>query len=350
MEDDKVTFTIDGQKVTARAGTNVLQAALDAGIYIPHLCYHPKLEPYGACRLCIVEIEGMRGLPTACTTVVQDGMVVRNDTPEVNKVRRIIYELLISDHPADCLSCPKNQECELQKVGHFLGVDSTKIERVVREARIDDSNPFFVRDTSKCILCGRCVRVCHEVRGVSNIEFINRGYAAEVAPFGGGLIADSRCESCGECVDICPVGALMPKFETVPPTKEVTTVCPYCGCGCGMVLGVRGNRIVRVRAQEDNPASDGHLCVKGRFGLDFVNSPNRLTTPLIREDGELREATWDEALDFVATRLREIRETHGPDAIAGFSSAKCTNEENYLFQKFMRAVIGSNHVDHCAHL
>jgi formate dehydrogenase major subunit len=185
---------------------------------------------------------------------------------------------------------------------------------------------------------------------VSNIDIAGRGYQAEISTFGGGLIADSRCESCGECVDICPVGALLPKFESLPPTREVTTVCPYCGCGCGLVLGVRGDRIVRVRAEEDNPASRGHLCVKGRFGLDFVGSPDRLKAPLIRRDSELQEATWNEALDFVATRLTEIRDKEGPDAIAGFSSAKCTNEENYLFQKFMRAAAGSNHIDHCAHL
>jgi predicted molibdopterin-dependent oxidoreductase YjgC len=300
--------------------------------------------------MCIVQIEGLRGLPTACTTRAADGMAVHSDTPEVNRIRRTIYELLISDHPADCLSCAKNQDCDLQKVGHFLGVDDTRIDRFTRPPNIDDSNPFFLRDSSKCILCAKCVRVCHEVRGVSNIDIVGRGYAAEVAPFARGLIADSRCESCGECVDICPVGALLPKHETLPPTREVTTVCPYCGCGCGLVLGVRGNRIVRVRAEEGNPASDGHLCVKGRFGLDFVSSPGRLTTPLVRRDGELQEATWDEALDLVATRIGEIRDRHGPDAIAGFASAKCTNEENYLFQKLLRAAVGTNHIDHCAHL
>jgi len=346
----KLTITIDGQAIATTQGRTVLEAALDAGIYIPNLCYDSKLEPYGGCRLCIVKIDGMRGLPTACTTKAADGMVVHSDVEEVNHVRRLTYELLISDHPAGCLTCPKGGECDLQKVGRFLGVDAERIERVVRPAEIDDSNPFFIRDTSKCILCGKCVRVCREVRGVSNIDFAGRGYTAEIATFGGGLIADSHCESCGACVDICPVGALLPKFESLPPTREVTTTCPYCGCGCGLVLGIRGNRIVRGRGQEDNPASHGQLCVKGRFGLDFVSSDERLTTPLIRRDGELQQCTWDEALDFVATRLTAIRNAHGPDAIAGYASAKCTNEENYLFQKFMRAVVGTNHIDHCAHL
>ncbi len=348
--DGKIAIAIDGQRVETTEGTCVLQAALDAGIYIPNLCYDSRLEPYGGCRLCIVQIEGMRGYPTACTTEARDGMAVHSDLPEVNDIRRMTYELLISDHPAGCLTCPKGGECDLQQVGRFLGVDTERIERVVRPAEPDESNPFFVRDPSKCILCGKCVRVCREVRGVANLDFAGRGYQAEIATFGGGLIADSRCESCGECVDICPVGALLPKLETLPPTKEVTTTCPYCGCGCGLVLGVRGNRIVRVRAEKDNPASQGQLCVKGRFGLDFVGSPDRLTTPLIRRDGELAEATWDEALDFVADRLTAIRDEHGGDAVAGYASAKVTNEENYLFQKFMRAVVGTNHIDHCAHL
>jgi len=348
-ENNKITFTLDGRPIETTPGKSVLQAALDAGVYIPNLCYSPLLEPYGGCRLCICQISGMRGLPTACTTKAAEGMAVESDTDEVNRIRRMILELMISDHPADCLSCPKNQACELQKVARFLGIDEQRVERFVRPPKIDDSNPFFVRDTSKCILCGKCVRVCQEVRGVSNLDFVKRGFQTEIAPFEG-LIADSRCESCGECVDICPVGALLPKHETLPPTREVTTVCPYCGCGCGLVLGTRANRIVRVRAEEGNPASDGHLCVKGRFGLDFVGSPNRLKTPLIRKDGKLQEATWDEALGFAAARLAQIRDEHGPDAVAGFSSAKCTNEENYLFQKFMRAVVGTNHIDHCAHL
>ena len=349
MPEEKIAFTIDGQRVETTPGTTVLQAALDAGIYIPNLCYSPKLEPYGGCRLCICKISGMRGLPTACTTRAAEGMVVESDTDEVNQVRRMILELMISDHPADCLSCGANQECELQKVSNFLGIKELRVSRHVRAPKIDDSNPFFVRDSSKCILCGKCVRVCQEVRGVSNLDFVKRGFQAEIAPFEG-LLTDSRCESCGECVDICPVGALLPKHEALPPTKEVTTICPYCGCGCGLVLGIRSNRIVRVRAEEGNPANDGQLCVKGRFGLDFVSSPNRLKTPLLRKEGKLVEATWDEALDFTAKRLSEIRDARGGDAVAGFCSAKCTNEENYVFQKFMRTAVGSNHVAHCAHL
>jgi len=297
-----------------------------------------------------VKIDGLRGLPTACTTRAADGMVVHSEVEEVMRVRRMTMELLISDHPAGCLTCAANQDCRLQETAKYLGIDDLHISRNVRPQKTDDSHPFILRDTAKCILCAKCVRACKEVRGVGNLDIAGRGYDAQIATFGDGLMVDSRCESCGECVDICPVGALLPKTETLPPTRTVNTLCPYCGCGCGMELGVRGNRIVRVRGEEANPASHGRLCVKGRFGLDFVGSPDRLTTPLVRRDGELQEATWDEALDFVAERLTAIRDEHGGDAIAGFSSAKVTNEENYLFQKLLRAAVGTNHIDHCAHL
>jgi len=345
-----ITITVDGQLITTTPGKTVLEAALDAGAYIPHLCHDPLLEPYGGCRLCIVKIDGMRGLPTACTTQAADGMVVHSEVDEVFQVRRMTAELLISDHPADCLTCGANQDCELQKLANYFGIDATRVARNVRAKKVDDNNPFYVRDTSKCVLCGKCARVCHEVRGVSNLDFAGRGHKADIAAFGGGPLIDSRCVSCGACVDICPVGSLLPKLEALPPTREVSTICPYCGCGCGLILGIRGDRIVRVRGDKNNPGSRGQMCVKGRFGLQFVSAPDRLTTPLIRRDGELQEATWDEALDLVAARLTAIGAESGAGAIAGFSSAKCTNEENYVFEKFFRAVVGTNHVDHCARL
>jgi len=345
-----VNLTIDGRRLSVPEGTTVLDAALSNGIYIPTLCYNDRLEGYGGCRLCIVEIDGLRGLPTSCTTTACEGMVVRTDTEKVNRIRRSICRMLIGDHPADCLVCSSNQRCRLQEVAAYLGVEERRFETLEREGVIDDSNPFFTRDLSKCILCGLCVRICHDLRGVGAIEVTGRGYEARVAPFGDAPISESVCESCGECVDICPVGALAPKTEILPPTCEVTTTCPYCGCGCGLVLGIRAGRIVRVQGEKGNPASRGSLCVKGRFGLDFVNSPDRLRAPLIRRDGKLEQASWDEALDLVAAKLAELKEKHGPDAIAGLSSAKCTNEENYAFQKFMRAAVGTNNVDHCARL
>ncbi|MFH1968985.1 MAG: formate dehydrogenase subunit alpha [Verrucomicrobiota bacterium] len=347
---DNITLTIDGVRASVPDGTTVLEAARSAGIYIPTLCFDDDLEPYGACRMCIVEIDGIKGLPTSCTTAASDGMTVRTDTENVNSVRRMICEMLIADHPSDCLSCSSNQKCELQKVASYLGVTQQRLEKTKRESILDNSNPFFVRDLSKCILCGRCVRACQEIRGVGAIDVAGRGCESHVATMADVPISESVCESCGECVDRCPVGALAVKKEVLPPTRDVKTLCPYCGCGCGLVLGVRGGRIVSVRGDTDNVVNKGSLCVKGRFGLDFVGAPDRLTAPLIRRNGKLEKASWAEALERVASGFRQIKDKHGPDALAGFSSAKCTNEENYVFQKFMRAVLGTNNVDHCARL
>jgi len=343
-------ITIDGREIEARDGATVLETALEAGIYVPNLCNDAMLEPYGACRMCIVEIDGMRGLPTACTTAVSEGMVVRTETETVSKVRRMVCEMLIADHPSDCLSCSSNQQCELQKIAAHLGIQEQRLPHIDRNAVMDESNPFFVRELAKCVLCGRCVRVCEEVRGVGAIEFAGRGFDSRIASFADLPISESVCESCGECIEQCPVGALYAKKEFLPPTEEIKTICPYCGCGCGIILGLRGGRIVRVRGDADHPVNTGSLCVKGRFGLDFVSAEDRLTKPLIRRDGKLQESSWDEALGLVAEKLQGIKQEHGADAIAGLSSAKCTNEENYVFQRFMRATIGTNNVDHCARL
>ena len=345
-----ITLSIDRQQVTVPEGVTVLEAARSAGIYIPTLCAGDGLEPYGACRMCIVEIEGMRGFPTSCTTVATDGMTVSTDTERVSTVRRMICEMLISDHPADCLSCTSNQKCELQKIASYLGVTEKRLARIEREPVVDDSNPFFIRDLEKCILCGLCTRACHEIRGVGAIEIAGRGYESRIASIGDDPIRQSNCVSCGECVDRCPTGALSAKSETLPPTDETVTICPYCGVGCALRLGTRSGRIVKVEGDRESPVNRGSLCVKGRFGMDFVGDDDRLTKPLIRKNGRLEEAEWNQALDLVALKFGSIRKENGPRAIAGLSSAKCSNEENYLFQKFIRAVIGTNSVDHCARL
>ncbi len=365
-----IRLAIDDQWVEAKQGMTVLEAAQSAGIYIPTLCADPDLKPYGGCRLCVVEIENMRGLPTACTTPATDGMVVHTNTPAVNEVRRSTVSLLLADHPSECLvcdrrercqpfdiclrnvavtercvTCPKNEHCELQEVVDYLGITEIPFRRTDRAFPVDDSNPFFYRDLNKCILCGKCMRVCDEVLGVGAVAVIYRGYASKVATFGDKPIIDSNCVSCGECVARCPVAALMPKKDELP-TEEVATTCVYCGVGCGMYLGVRDRQVVSVRGRRDGTVNNGLLCVKGRYGFDFINHQDRLKTPLIKRDGEFVPASWDEALDLVASKLKGYKS----DELAVVSSAKCTNEENYLAQKFARAVLGTGNVDHCARL
>ncbi len=341
-----VKLIINGRQVTAENGTTVLKAAKAAGIYIPTLCADPDLEPHGGCRLCIVEVEGMRDMPTACTTTIRNGMVVHTETDNVKKTRRAILEMLMADHPTDCLTCVKNQRCELQEAAAYLGITERHLPATYAERPVDDSNPFFTLDHNYCILCQRCTRTCDEVTMVNAIEVLNRGYYSKVGTLGDKPLMESICKSCGECVVRCPVAALVPKNNIIP-TCEVETTCPYCGVGCMMYLGIRDNRIVSVKGSRNSKANNGRLCVKGRFGIaDFVHHPQRLTEPLIRKNDKLETANWDEALDTVANKLTG----YSGDQIAVIASAKCTNEENYIIQKFTRAVLGTNNIDHCARL
>jgi len=341
---ENISLTINGRPVTAQKGQTVLEAALASGIYIPTLCYYPDLKPYGGCRLCIVEIEGMRGFPTSCTTPAVDGMKIFTETEAVNHVRRTAVELLIAEHPSDCLTCSADQRCELQKVAAYLGIKELRLPRRPTSFSIDSSNPFFNIDRNKCILCGRCTRTCNEITCVGAIDLINRGASSRISTFDDIPIFESVCQSCGECVARCPVGALSPK-KALPATSEVASTCPYCGTGCSLFLGVRDDKIVSVRGNPSGPANKGNLCVKGRFGIaDFVHSPARLKTPLIKKNGKLEPATWDEALDLIARNLV----SYPPSEVAVVSSSRATNEANYVAQKLARAVLHTNNVDNCA--
>jgi formate dehydrogenase major subunit len=344
---ENVKLIIDGLEVVTRKGRTILEAAGEQGIYIPSLCHHPDLEPVGICRVCMVEVEG-RGLVISCKTPVEEGMQVSTDSPQIDSVRRSAVELLVMNHHDDCIGCAADGDCELQKVASYAGVtreELSKLRGPTRSVPKDTSNPFYDRDMDKCILCGICVRTCDELVGVSAIDFAFRGYDTTIAVPGDKPVFDSRCVSCGECVVRCPVGALVPKHRE-KPARKVKTICPYCGVGCGIVLGVRGNRIVNAEGDRDCVTNRGVLCVKGRYGHDFVGHPDRLTTPLIRKNGVLKKASWDEALSLVAEKFAP----HRGEAFAGLASAKVTNEENYLFQKFTRSVMGTNNVDHCARL
>jgi formate dehydrogenase (NADP+) alpha subunit len=270
---------------------------------------------------------------------------VVTDSPEIEKLRRITAELLIADHPTDCLSCGQNLNCELQKVASYLGLERVRYRRTTQDVPMDESNPFFIRDPNKCVLCGRCVQTCQKLQGVGAIDFMSRGYATAVGTFGDVSLVDSPCQSCGECVVRCPTGALS-KRERRPATRKVKTTCTFCGVGCSLLLGVRAGQIVSADGDPEGGANRGALCVKGRFGNGFVNSGDRLTKPLIKRNGVFEEASWDEALDLVAEKFAEFR----GDRFAAIGSSRCTNEECYLVQKLARAVMGTNNVDNCARL
>jgi len=351
---ESFTLTIDGREAAARRGMTLMQAADEAGIRIPRLCYHPQLEPFAGCRLCVVEVEGMKTLAASCALPAAPGMVVRTDSERVLDARRLAVELLLSDHPADCLTCELCGKCELQQYAYDLAVRESPFVGERHRDIVDDTNPCFLRDYAKCILCGRCVSMCRDVVGAAAIDFANRGFDCRVAsPFGRPL-QETTCVFCGQCVQACPTGALVERTRAGQGREwdfsTVRTVCGYCGVGCGLVFHLNDGEIVKVEGDEDNPVNRGRTCVKGRFGWDFLTHDDRLTTPLVRRNGELAPASWDEALAAVVANLSRIAAKHGPDRLAFLASAKCTNEENYLMQRLARQVFGTNNVDHCARL
>lgn len=346
-----VRLTIDGKEVQVPAGITVLEAAERIGIHIPRLCYDPELSSVGACRLCIVEIEGMRNLPASCVTTVSEGMVVRTGTPAVIEARKTILELLLANHPVDCLTCEKLGECILAKYCYEYGIEKSPLEGEKHYYELEADNPFIVRDLNKCILCGRCIRACEEITGKNIIDFSYRGFNTRVAPFGDTPLSESECIYCGNCVAFCPTGALSEKqmlgLGRRWNLKKVKTTCTFCATGCNFDLRVKDGKVVGVTSNPDSTVNGRALCIRGRFGTrDFIHSDKRLTTPLIRRAGKLVPASWDEALDLVAGRLREITAQYGPNSFAALSSTRFTNEEIYLFQKFTRAVIGTNNIDH----
>ncbi len=348
-----VTLTINGQQVTVPAGSTILQAAEKLNIFIPTLCYEPILTRPASCRICVVEVKGSKNLVPACAALARDGMVVETDTPEVIEARRTIIDLLLANHPMDCLTCGRNGDCRLQDYAFMYGVRESSFSGEKHNYPLEDDNPFYIRDMNKCILCGKCVRVCAEIQGNSVIDFTYRGFHTKIAAFMDVPMSQSECVFCGNCVAYCPTGALQEKYlrshARTWEVQKVTTVCPYCGTGCTLDLNVKNGKVVGVTST-DGEVNGKALCVKGRFGFGFIHHPDRLQQPLIKKDGRLVESTWDEAIQLIATRLGEVKAQYGADAIGFLTSARCTNEENYLLSKLARAVIGTNNIDHCARL
>ena len=351
----EVTLTIDGFEVTVPAGTSLMRAAMDAGTQIPKLCATDSLEPFGSCRLCLVEIEGRKGYPASCTTPAEASMVVRTQTPKLTELRRGVMELYISDHPLDCLTCSANGDCELQDMAGAVGLREVRygFEGKNHLAAVKDtSNPYFTYDASKCIVCNRCVRACEETQGTFALTISGRGFGSRVSAGESQQFMESECVSCGACVNACPTATLMEKtvIDAGQPDHSVLTTCAYCGVGCTFKADMKGSEVVRMTPWKEGKANEGHACVKGRFAWGYATHKERMLHPMIRKNiaDPWQEVSWDEAINYAASEFRRIQTKYGTDSIGGITSSRCTNEETYLIQKLVRAAFHNNNVDTCA--
>jgi len=352
--DHLVTLEIDGKEVTVPEGTSVMRASVQAGVNVPKLCSTDSLEPFGSCRLCLVEVEGRRGTPASCHTPVEPGMKVTTQSDKLAKLRRGVMELYISDHPLDCLTCPANGDCELQDMAGAVGLREVRYgydgENHLHEEK-DESNPYFTFDPSKCIVCSRCVRACEEVQGTFALTVKGRGFESKISP-GDVLFMESECVSCGACVQACPTATLTEKsiIEMGQPEHSVITTCAYCGVGCTFKAEMQGNEVVRMVPFKDGKANHGHSCVKGRFAWGYTSHKDRILNPMVRAKitDPWQEVTWEQAIAHVASEFKRLQKEYGPDSIGGITSSRCTNEETFLVQKLVRAAFGNNNVDTCA--
>ncbi|PPC93034.1 MAG: formate dehydrogenase subunit alpha [Methylotenera sp.] len=350
----QVTLMIDDREVTVPEGTSIMRASIIAGINVPKLCATDSLEPFGSCRLCVVEIEGRRGYPASCTTPVAEGLKVHTQTPKLADIRRGTMELYISDHPLDCLTCAANGDCELQDMAGAVGLREVRYgydgENHLKAAK-DESNPYFTFDPSKCIVCSRCVRACEETQGTFALTISGRGFESKVAS-GIGNFMDSECVSCGACVQACPTATLIEKtvIEQGTPEHSVTTTCAYCGVGCSFDAHMKGEEVIRMVPNKNGGANHGHSCVKGRFAWGYTTHKDRITTPMIRKSisDPWQTVSWEEAINYAASEIKRIQAKYGVQSVGGITSSRCTNEEVYVTQKLVRAVFGSNNVDTCA--
>jgi formate dehydrogenase major subunit len=353
-----VDLTIDGFSVSVPKGTSLMRAAVEAGVNVPKLCATDSLEPFGSCRLCLVEIDGRKGTPASCTTPAEAGMVVHTQTAKLQDLRKGVMELYISDHPLDCLTCSANGDCELQTQAGVVGLRNVRYgvgEKAGAhhcDLQKDESNPYFTYDPSKCIVCNRCVRACEETQGTFALTISGRGFESRVSAGQDQPFMESDCVSCGACVQACPTATLQEKsiIELGQPEHSIITTCAYCGVGCGFKADMKGDTVVRMVPWKDGKANEGHSCVKGRFAWGYTTHQDRITTPMIRDKitDPWKIVSWDEALTYAATRIHKIQAEHGKDSVGGITSSRCTNEETYLVQKLIRAAFGTNNVDTCA--
>jgi formate dehydrogenase major subunit len=350
-----VTLNIDGQDVTVPEGTSVMRAAALLGTKIPKLCATEQLEAFGSCRLCLVQIDGVRGMPASCTTPVAEGMKVTSQSKPLADIRRGVMELYISDHPLDCLTCPANGHCELQDMAGTVGLREVRYGYAGENhlsAPKDTSNPYFTFDASKCIVCSRCVRACDEQQGTFALTIQGRGFNSKVAASQDDPFMDSECVSCGACVQACPTATLSEKslIQMGQAEHSVITTCAYCGVGCSFRAEMQGEEVVRMVPNKDGHANHGHSCVKGRFAIGYATHSDRIMKPMIRAkiSDPWREVSWDEAISYAASELKRIQAKYGRDSIGGITSSRCTNEETYVVQKLVRAGFGNNNVDTCA--
>ena len=356
---EQVSFSIDGQTITAAAGTTIIRAAAEAGIKIPKLCATEQLKSFGSCRLCLVQVEGRRGYPASCTTPVEAGMKIITQSPKLADIRKGVMELYISDHPLDCLTCTANGNCELQDMAGVVGLREVRYGMVGENhfdaqhaAPKDESNPYFTFEPSKCIVCSRCVRACEEVQGTFALTISGRGFDSKVSAGALESFLGSECVSCGACVNACPTATLSEKtlIQMGQAERSVTTTCAYCGVGCSFNAEVKGQQVVRMVPDKNGGANAGHACVKGRFAWGYATHPDRVTTPMIRKSihDAWQEVSWDEAVNYAASEFKRIQAQYGRKSVGGITSSRCSNEETYLVQKLVRTAFGNNNVDTCA--
>jgi formate dehydrogenase major subunit len=350
-----VSLEIDGFQVTVPEGTSVMRAASSIGVEIPKLCATDSLEPFGSCRLCVVQIEGGRGYPASCTTPVAAGMKIRTQSEKLAQIRRGVMELYISDHPLDCLTCSANGNCELQDMAGTVGLREVRYGYEGKNhlsSTKDQSNPYFSFDPSKCIVCSRCVRACEETQGTFALTIDGRGFDSVISPGQHQAFMDSECVSCGACVQACPTATLMEKsvIEKGQADHSIITTCAYCGVGCSFKAEMKGAEVVRMVPDKNGQANHGHSCVKGRFAFGYATHPDRIASPMIRKSihDPWQKVSWEEAINYAASEFKRIQAKYGRHSVGGLTSSRCTNEEAYLVQKLVRAAFGNNNVDTCA--